>query len=324
MKKNSLHLVTGGAGFIGSHIAEALVALGRSVRIVDDLSSGRCENIAAFRACVEFIEGDISDPKIAARAVENVDVIFHEAAIPSVPLSVENPFATQRAGEIATLTLLDAAVKASARRIVFAASCSAYGDSAELPLRESIAAAPLSPYAASKLACEGYMTAFAACHPALDTVSLRYFNIFGPRQDPTSFYSGVIAKFTELMSENRVPTIFGDGEQTRDFCFVENAVSANLLAADSPQRFAGATINIGCGRATSLNQLVQFLNKILGTSLEPKYEDARAGDIRHSLAEISEAERLLGYKPLVHIEEGLRKLIEWKTAAQNVGAASLP
>jgi UDP-glucose 4-epimerase len=309
MNNNRLFLVTGGAGFIGSHIAETLLARGHQVRIVDNLVTGKFENVSNFSNRVDFIEGDLSDPIVATRAVTDVEIVFHEAAIPSVPRSVKDPFPTQLAGEVATLTLLDAAVTAGVRRVVFAASSSAYGDTPVLPKVETMPPNPRSPYAASKLACEGYMMAFAACHP-IDTVSLRYFNIFGPRQDPTSFYSGVIAKFTAVMAKGQRPVIFGDGEQTRDFCYIENAVHANLLAGDTPGRFGGTVINIGCGQRISLNRLVQIINEILGTSLDPIHESPRAGDVHDSLADVCKAEQLLGYVPLVHIEEGLKRLIE--------------
>ena len=278
MNNSRLFLVTGGAGFIGSHIAETLLARGHQVRIVDNLVTGKFENVSNFSNHVDFIEGDLSDPIVATRAVTDVEIVFHEAAIPSVPRSVKDPFPTQCAGEVATLMLLDAAVKADVRRVVFAASSSAYGDTPVLPKVETMPPNPRSPYAASKLACEGYMMAFAACHP-MDTVSLRYFNIFAPRQDPTSFYSGVIAKFTAVMAKGQRPVIFGDGEQTRDFCYIENAVHANLLAGDTAGRFGGTVINIGCGQRISLNRLVQIINEILGTSLDPMHESPRAGDV---------------------------------------------
>lgn len=305
-----LCLVTGGAGFIGSNLAEALLARGNSVRIVDNFVTGRQENLRTLQDRVEFIQGDLSDADLATQAVAGVDTVFHEAAIPSVPRSVKEPFQTQRAGEITTLTLLDAAVRAGVRRVVFAASSSVYGDTPTLPKVETMPPSPRSPYAASKLAGEGYMAAFAACHP-LDTVSLRYFNVFGPRQDPSSHYSGVIAKFTTGMGAGKRPVIFGDGQQTRDFCYIENVVQANLLAMQCSQRLGGTVINIACGQRISLNELVAIVNKILGTRLEPLYEAPRAGDVQHSLADIGRARQILGYAPLVTVEEGLRKLIDY-------------
>lgn len=303
-----LHLVTGGAGFIGSHIAETLLKRGEQVRIVDNLITGRLENIASFQKEVEFVEGDLADPEVAARVVKGVACVFHEAAVPSVPRSVREPFLTQRSGEIATLTMLEAAVKAGVHRVIFAASSSAYGNTPTLPKVETMPPRPLSPYAASKLACEGYLSAFAACYP-MDTVALRYFNVFGPRQDPGSPYSGVIARFTEGMPFGKRPTIYGDGEQTRDFCYIENAVQANLLAMECLTRLNGEVINIGYGQRTSLNDLVRILNQLLGTELEPIYEPARAGDVRDSQADISKARQLLGYQPGIDVETGLRLLL---------------
>ncbi|HMZ81417.1 MAG TPA: SDR family oxidoreductase [Acidobacteriota bacterium] len=304
-------LVTGGAGFIGSHLVEALLGRGYQVRVVDSLITGHKENLAGFLSDIEFIEGDLADPQVAARAVQGVECVFHEAAIPSVPRSVRNPLQTQRSGEISTLNLLDAAVRADVRRVIFAASSSAYGNTEVLPKVETMPPRPLSPYAASKIAGEGYMSAFAACHN-LDTVSLRYFNVFGPRQDPTSQYSGVIAKFTDIMPRGIRPVIFGDGEQSRDFCFVKNVVHANLLAMDCPERLGGEVMNIGCGGRITLNELVAILNRIFGTDHTPIYESTRAGDVRHSLASIAKAKALIGYEPLVQVEEGLRRTIEYQ------------
>ena len=315
------HLVTGGAGFIGSSIADALLTAGESVRVVDDFSSGRRVNLQGFAerygARFELIEGTIVDPAVVARAVEGVEVIFHEAAIPSVTRSVENPVATMLAGTQATTVLLDAARHAEVKRVVFAASSSAYGDTPTLPKVETMRPAPLSPYALSKLACEELMRIFASLY-GIETVSLRYFNVFGPRQDPASEYAAVIPKFVTAALRKTRPIVFGDGEQTRDFCFIDNTVHANLLAASSPKKLVGEVVNVACGARISLNQLLSMIHDIAvargiadkGAKLAPEYREARAGDVRDSLADITAASELLGYAPKVEVRDGLERTFD--------------
>jgi nucleoside-diphosphate-sugar epimerase len=305
----TLYLVTGGAGFVGSSIAEALLSAGDSVRILDDFSSGRRENLRSLPGRHELIEGSIVDPQTVARAMRGVEVVFHEAAIPSVLRSVEDPQATMLAGVQGTTVVLDVARHAGVRRVVFAASSSAYGDTPTMPKVETMTPQPLSPYAASKLTCEQLLRVFSQLY-GLETVSLRYFNIFGPRQDPKSEYAAVIPRFVTAALRKERPVVFGDGEQTRDFCFIENAVRANLLAATSPRKLAGEVVNIACGERTSLNQLLGYIGEIAKVRVEAEYHPARAGDIRDSLADVTAARELLGYQPLVDVREGLRRTIE--------------
>lgn len=302
-------LVTGGAGFIGSHLVERLVHAGYRVRVVDNLSTGFRHNLATVATEIEFIEGPLEDPATAQQAVAGVEVIFHQAALPSVPRSVRDPFTSQRCGEIATLTLLDAAARANVRRVIYASSSSIYGDTPTLPKVETMPPRPLSPYAATKLAGEGYMAAYAALS-GMDTLCLRYFNVFGPRQDPHNQYAGVIARFVQVMAQGERPTVYGDGTATRDFTPVANVVQANLLALHAPGRFQGEVVNIACGRQISIQMLVQQLNRLFGTSIEPHYTAPRPGDIAHSCADITKAGQLLGYAPGVHFEDGLRELVQ--------------
>jgi UDP-glucose 4-epimerase len=302
-------LVTGGAGFIGSHIAEALVRRGGKVRVLDNLSSGSLQNLADFRDGIEFIEGDITDAEVVARAVLDVDCIFHEAALASVPASVERPLATHAACVTGTLTLLDAARRAGVRRLVYAASSAAYGDRPSSSKRESDLPAPISPYGAAKLAAEYYCQAFTATY-GFETVALRYFNVFGPRQDPHSPYSAVIPLFLTAMLAGQRPVIYGDGRQSRDFTFVDNVVQANLLAADAAN-VAGKMLNVANGRSTDLLTLLDVLNRLLGTHVAPKHAPPRMGDVRESMADITLARGLLGYDPQVEFEEGLRRSIEY-------------
>jgi UDP-glucose 4-epimerase len=302
-------LVTGGAGFIGSHIAEALLARGDRVRVLDNLSTGHRSNLDGLGQRLEFIEGDLLDAEAVARAVAGVDCIFHEAALASVPRSVEHPLDTNAACVTGTVVLLDAARRAGVRRVVYAASSSAYGDQPTSSKRETDLPAPLSPYAAAKLAAEYYCRVFTATY-GLETVALRYFNVFGPRQDPDSPYSAVIPLFITAMLSGRQPTIFGDGRQSRDFSFVANAVQANLLAADAPG-VAGRVFNIATGRNTDLLTLVDVLNRLLGTHVQPRHAPPRVGDVRESLADITQARNLLGYEPQVDFEEGLRRSIAY-------------
>jgi len=302
-------LVTGGAGFIGSHIAETLVQRGDGVRVLDNLSAGYLSNLEGLRGRIEFLEGDVTDAATVARAVEGVDCIFHEAALASVPLSVERPLESHAACATGTLTLLDAARRAGVRRVVYAASSAAYGDQPTSSKRETDLPAPLSPYAAAKVAGELYCQAFWASF-GLEAVAIRYFNVFGPRQDPHSQYSAVIPLFITTMLAGQQPLIYGDGRQSRDFSFVANVVHANLLAADAPA-VAGRTINAADGRSIDLLALLEALNRLLGTKLKPQFAPPRPGDVRESQADISLARRLLGYEPQVDFEEGLRRSIDY-------------
>jgi nucleoside-diphosphate-sugar epimerase len=306
----ALYLVTGGAGFIGSSIAEALLAAGETVRILDDFSSGRRENLESLPGRFELIEGTIADPSTVANAVRGAEVVFHEAAIPSVVRSVENPAATMLAGVQGTTVVLDAAQRAGVRRVVFAASSAAYGDTPTLPKVETMTPQPLSPYAVSKLACEQLLRVFAQLH-GLETVSLRYFNVFGPRQDPKSEYAAVVPRFVTAALRKERPVVFGDGEQTRDFCFIDNAVRANLLAASTSNRLRGEVVNVACGERTSLNQLLRSIGELAGVRLDPEYRPARPGDVRDSLADVHAARALLGYEPLVDVREGLKRTFDW-------------
>ncbi len=310
MSLTGTYLVTGGAGFIGSHIAAALAAAGARVRVIDDLSTGYEENLAEVGGRVEFVRAGLLDAEALRRALEGVEVIFHEAAIPSVPRSVENPAETHRACTEATFRLLLAAREAGVRRLVYAASSSAYGDQPTLPKTEEMPPQPLSPYAAAKLAGEYYCQAWTRVY-GFETVSLRYFNVFGPRQDPGSQYSGVISRFIDALMTGARPVIYGDGGQSRDFTYVSNVVDANLRAAEAT-RGIGEVINIANGERTTLNQLLDTLKRVTGkTEVEADYRDVRVGDVRHSLADITRARELLGYEPRVGLEEGLRKTIDW-------------
>jgi nucleoside-diphosphate-sugar epimerase len=305
----AMHLVTGGAGFIGSSIAEALLAAGERVRILDDFSSGRRENLERLPGRFELIEGTIADPETVARAMPGVDVVFHEAAIPSVTRSVEDPQATMLAGAQGTTVVLDVARRCNVRRVVFAASSSAYGDTPTLPKVETMEPKPLSPYAASKLAGEQLMRIFAELY-GIETVSLRYFNVFGARQDPTSEYAAVIPKFITAAIRGQRPIIFGDGEQTRDFCHIDNAVRANLLAASTSRALRGEVVNVACGERTSLNQLVRYIGELAGRRLDPEHRAPRAGDIKDSVADVQAAHELLGYSPSVDLRTGLKRTFD--------------
>ncbi len=302
-------LVTGGAGFIGSHIATALVERGDTVRVLDNLSTGHRSNLVHLSDQVELIEGDLIDAAVVKAAVEGVDCVFHQAALASVPRSVEEPLATNAACVTGTVTLLDAARRAGVRRVVYAASSSGYGDQPNSSKRETDLPAPLSPYAAAKLAGEYYCQAFTSTY-GLETVAIRYFNVFGPRQDPKSEYSAVIPLFVTAMLAGRQPTVFGDGHQSRDFTYVENVVRGNLLAADAPAA-VGRSLNVACGAQTSLLGLIASINRVLGTEIEPVFDEARVGDVRESLADITLARQLLDYEPLVDFDEGLRRSIEY-------------
>jgi nucleoside-diphosphate-sugar epimerase len=301
------YLVTGGAGFIGSAIARALLARGEKVRIIDDFSSGKRENLAGMD--VELIEGSILDESALARAVQGTKVVFHEAAIPSVPKSMAEPLQNHHANATGTLQVLLAAKDAGVERLVYAASSAAYGDDPTLPKLETMRTGPISPYGASKLAGEIYCHVFAAAY-ALPTVCLRYFNVFGPRQDPQSEYAAVIPKFITRAVAGQTPVIFGDGTQSRDFCYIDNVVEANLRAAEA-EGAAGRSYNIACGVATTLNDVVSVIGQVLGRPIEARHEPERAGDIKHSVADISAARRELGYTAAVSFAEGLRRTIDW-------------
>ena len=307
----SLSLITGIGGFIGSSIARALLARGSEVRGIDNFSTGKRDNITGILDLIEFQEADILDLDAMRRACTGVDFVFHEAAIPSVPKSVQDPLGSNQANIDGTVNVLIAARDAKVKRVVYAASSAAYGDTPTLPKHEEMRPDPISPYAVAKLASEHYMTSFYRCY-GLETVSLRYFNIFGPRQDPSSPYSGVLAKFITTMLRGVPPMIFGDGEQSRDFTYIDNAVAANLLACEAPAtQVAGQVFNVATGRRVSLNEIFQLLRKLTGYSGKPEYRGEREGDIKHSLADISRAEAALGYKPTVDFEEGLRRTVEW-------------
>jgi UDP-glucose 4-epimerase len=301
-------LVTGGAGFIGSHLVEALLAEGYTVRVVDNLATGYRANLAGVEGRYEWLEGDLRDPSVCFRATADVAYVLHQAAIPSVPRSVSEPLISHATGPTATINLLEASRRAGVRRFLFAASSSAYGETTELPKHEDMLPSPLSPYAAGKLAGEHYVAVYARTM-GLDGASLRYFNIFGPRQDPSSPYSGVISVFVTRMSRGIRPTIHGDGTQTRDFTYVANAVAANLAALRCPTPLAGAVYNVGTGTRISLLELAASINAILGTTLEPEFLPTRPGDVRDSQASLERIQALLGYRPIVDFEEGLRRTI---------------
>jgi UDP-glucose 4-epimerase len=304
------YLVTGAAGFIGRSIAAALLKRGDSVRGIDNMITGKRSNLAGLEA-MEFIEGDLTNTDDCARACEGVEVVFHEAALASVPRSVADPASTNLHCVTATLNVLVAAREAGVRRVIYAGSSSAYGDTPTLPKHEGMLPKPISPYAVAKLAGEQYMQAFTRVY-GLETVTLRYFNVFGPFQDPTSHYSGVLAIFCRRMLAGEQPTIYGDGEQSRDFTFIENVVIGNLLAADAPAAVvSGRMMNLATGSRITLNQTFSILRDLTGYSGEPAYAEPRSGDIRDSLADIRLAGELLGYKPVVDFPEGLRRTVEW-------------
>ena len=302
-------LVTGGAGFIGSHLTEALVKQGHDVRVLDDLSSGHVENLRAVRADVDLRRGDCADLPTARRAVKGMEAVFHEAAVPSVARSVKDPALAHRSGATATINVLLAARDAGVRRVVYAGSSSVYGNTKELPKRETLRPRPLSPYAVSKLAGEEYLRIFAELY-GLETLTLRYFNVFGPRQDPGSPYSGVISLFTTALLRGKRPVIYGNGHQSRDFTYVANVVKGNLLALRA-KGAQGQAVNLATGRRITLLDLLSELGRITGRPARAELRPPREGDVRHSLADIALARRLLGYKPSVSFEEGLRRTVEW-------------
>jgi len=303
------YLITGGAGFIGANLAHALVARGESVRILDDFSTGRPENLGGIEDRIEILRGDLRDPAAVARAVRGTQVILHQAALNSNPRSIQEPGPTNAVNVGGTLLLLEAARAAGVRRVVYASSSSVYGDTPGLPKTEEMPLSPKAPYGVSKLAAEYYCRVFTQVY-GLPTVSLRYFNVFGPRQHPDSEYAAVIPRFLRRMLAGERPVIFGDGEQSRDFTAVENVVAANLLAAETTQGI-GEVFNIACGQTSTLNQLVAWLNQLLGTDLSAIYEAPRPADIRHSYASIRKAEAMLDYRPTLEVQEGLRRTVEW-------------
>ena len=313
------YVVTGGAGFIGSNTVDELVQRGHSVVVLDDLSAGKEENLAEVRNKITFIKGSITDIEVVRKAMHEAEYVLHLAARTSVPRSVKDPLDTNRINIEGTLNVLVAAKELKVKRVVFAASSSAYGETPTLPKLETMQPEPISPYGVTKYVGELYGAAFLKCY-GLETVSLRYFNIFGPRQDPSSPYSGVLAKFCTAFLDGTQPVVFGDGGQTRDFTFVDNAVLANLLACEAPN-VAGKVFNVGCGGRISLNQVLESLRKVTGKPLETKYDPPRDGDIRDSQADISEARKHLGYEPQVGFEDGLRITFDWYRESQAKAAA---
>lgn len=302
------YLVTGGAGFIGSHLVEDLLRHGHKVRVIDNFATGKRENLLPFLGHIELIEGDIRSYHIVREAVDGVEVILHQAALPSVPRSVRDPITSNEVNTVGTLNMLQAAKDAKVQRVVYASSSSVYGDNPELPKRESMAPKPLSPYAVSKLAGENYCNVFSRIY-GVETVVLRYFNVFGPRQDPNSQYSAVIPKFITMIRQGTTPTIHGDGEQSRDFTYVANVVEANMLAATADCE-PGKVMNCACSESITLNQLVEKINVLLGTAIAPQYTAARTGDIKHSLADIALMQTHIGYTPRVLFNEGLHKTVQ--------------
>ena len=320
MALSGIALVTGGAGFIGSHIAAALVGQGARVRIIDDLSTGHPENIDEIGGKVDFVQASLADNKKLGGALEDVELVFHEAAIPSVPRSVEKPVETHEASVNATFSLLLAARDKKVRRVIYAASSSAYGDQPQSPKRENMRPDPLSPYAVAKLVGEYYCQVFSRVY-RLETVSLRYFNVFGPRQDPSSQYSGVISRFISALLNGERPVIYGDGEQSRDFTYVSNVVDANLRAAESVAAI-GRVVNIANGRSVTINHVLQLLKELTGRfDVTAEHAPPRTGDVRDSLADLTLAQSLLGYNPSLGLEEGMRLTLDWWKTSRNRGVA---
>ena len=303
------YLITGGAGFIGSHLVEALAKEGRKIAVIDNFLTGKNENIAPFASKIEFFQGDIRDRELLKKALTGIRIVFHEAALPSVPRSIKDPWSTHQNNVEGTLNLLIACREAGVQRVVYAGSSSAYGNTPILPKVETLAPNPCSPYAASKLAGEHYCQVFTKVY-GLETVILRYFNVFGPRQDPNSTYAAVIPKFIVSLLNNRPSIIYGDGEQSRDFTYIDNVVAANLLAAQA-NNVAGQVFNIACGQQTSLNQILDFLAKFLGKTKDACYQEYRSGDVLHSVADIGLAKQYLNYIPKVCVYEGLEKTALW-------------
>ena len=302
-------LVTGGAGFIGSNICKRLVSEGCFVRVLDNLLTGKKSNLADVMDKIEFIQADMGDENVARSAMKDIDVVLHEGALPSVPRSVEEPELTHRHCVDATFMLLLAARDAGVKRFVYAASSSAYGDTPTLPKIETMTPGPLSPYAVAKLVGEYYCSVFYNVF-GLETISLRYFNVFGPQQDPTSQYAAAIPAFVMAILKDKPPTIYGDGEQSRDFTYIDNVIEANLLAARAKET-KGQVINIACGQAVTVNEIIDMINKVVGKNVKPDYTDSRPGDVKHSLADITLAKKIIGFEPVIDFEDGLQKAIEW-------------
>ncbi len=303
------YLVTGGAGFIGSNICKRLVSQNCFVRVVDNLITGKKSNLADVIDKIEFIQADMGDSEVARSTMKDIDVVLHQGALPSVPVSVDNPAATHQHCVNATFTLLLAARDTGIKRFVYAASSAAYGDSPTSPKVETMPVSPLSPYAVAKLTGEYYCSVFYNIY-GLETISLRYFNVFGPYQDPTSQYAAAIPAFVTAILRDQPPTIYGDGEQSRDFTYIDNVVDANLLAARAKQT-KGEVINIACGQAVTVNEIIDMINELLGKNIKPIYTDPRPGDVKHSLADVTAAKNLIGFEPVVQFKDGLQKAIEW-------------
>jgi UDP-N-acetylglucosamine/UDP-N-acetyl-alpha-D-glucosaminouronate 4-epimerase len=311
------YVVTGGAGFIGSHLAEELIRRGHRTRVADSLVTGKRANLDHISG-VEFVQGDLADVEFAGRAVDGCDYVLHQAALPSVPRSVKDPITSNRANIDATLNVLVASRDAKVKRVVFAGSSSAYGNTLTLPKHEGMPSNPLSPYALQKVVGEQYLQMFTTLY-GLETVTIRYFNVFGPRQDPSSQYSGVISVFATALLDNRAPTIYGDGEQTRDFTYVANVVDGVLRACEAPGA-SGKVINVATGDRISLNRLFEAMRTLIGADVKPAYGPPRAGDVKDSQADITRAKELLGYEPLIRLEEGLRRTIGWYRSQRADGA----
>lgn len=307
------YLITGGAGFIGSNLARFILDQGHDVVVLDNFATGKRENLTEIQDRIELIEGDIRDRETVDRAVSGCTAVFHQGALGSVPRSVENPVLSHDVNVNGTITVLEGARAAGIKRVVFAASSSAYGDQPTSPKIETMPVMPISPYAAGKASCEAYMQAYAAAYK-METVSLRYFNVFGPRQDPFGAYAAVIPAFVNNILQDKQPVVFGDGEQTRDFCFIENVCTANWLAANAPaENCNGQPMNIACHAAVSLNQILDKLCSLMKKEVKAIYQPVRAGDVKHSLAEIALAKKMIGYEPLVYFDEGLERAIDWYT-----------
>lgn len=305
------YLVTGGAGFIGSNLVRFILDRGHDVAVLDNFATGKRENLSEIAERITLVEGDIRDADAVKSAMDGCCAVFHEAALGSVPRSVEDPVTSHDVNVNGTVQILESARAMGVKRVVFAASSSAYGNREESPKHEAMAPLPISPYAASKVACEAYMQGYAASF-GLETVCLRYFNVFGPRQDPFGAYAAVIPAFVSRLLKNEAPVVFGDGEQSRDFCYIDNVCHANWLAANAPAKVCGkAPMNIACNQRTSLNQILDQLRELLGVNVEAVYEDERAGDVKHSLAAISRAKEVIGYEPQVFFEDGLARSIDW-------------